>query len=132
MPEHSERTGELIKRIAEAPRATREELLKAVLGEDEVKSQTVLNGLLHGTAPPAAEWIDLADAGPYVDETKMPLFSPNGDGSGGVESFDNDDTRTWMQQALDKIARGASPDDEAASDTAAATNEPHRRNDRSD
>ena len=98
---------DLLKRIGDAPRATREDLLGAVLGEKELKERTVLNGLLHGTAPPAAEWIDLADAGPYIDETEMPLFSPNGDGTGGRESYGDEFTAAWMDRSLQRIGAGS-------------------------
>jgi hypothetical protein len=101
--EPKEPADDLIKRIDDAPRTSREDLLRAVLGEDKVSKQTVLNGLLYGTAPPAAEWIDLADAGPYVDETKMPLYTPNGDGSGGAKSFGNAATTQWMDDAFARI-----------------------------
>lgn len=112
-----------IKRIGAAPRASREELLEAVFGEDEVKSRTVLNGLLHGTAPPAAEWIDLADAGPYVDETEMPLYSPNGDGSGGERSYDDEETDEWMRSELERIGKRSSASHAADASDATATDD---------
>ena len=72
----------------------------AVLDDEAGQSDKDGSGLAPGTVPPAAEWIDLADAGGYLDETKMPLFTPNGDGSGGTQSSDNEDTRTWMRESL--------------------------------
>lgn len=96
----------------EVPSTQREDVLRAVLADDETGSDPVRGSLPRGTVPPAAEWIDLADAGPYIDETKLPLFTPNGDGSGGQESSDNADTERWLQDALKRIAKHPVPEDD--------------------
>jgi hypothetical protein len=97
---------------AELASTQREDVLRAVLDDEGSESVTGGSGLAPGTVPPAAEWIDLADAGGYLDETKMPLFTPNGDGSGGTQSSDNADTELWMRESLKRIARTPPSDDE--------------------
>lgn len=90
----------------------RDDMLKAVLERDPAFRAN--DGTLPArTVPPAAEWIDLADAGPYIDETKMPLYTPNGDGKGGKESSDNDETKEWWKQSLERIAEDRESDQES-------------------
>jgi hypothetical protein len=90
-------------RIEATPKISREDLLDAVFG---VTEQGDMGELLEPLVPRAEEWIDLADAGPYVDEMTVPLFSPNGDGSGGEETYgDPAIAAEWMAARLSKLPR---------------------------
>jgi hypothetical protein len=51
--------GDLSRRIDEAPSTTREDLVERVFGPD---------------SPRAMEWVDLQDAGTYVDEMSVPIY----------------------------------------------------------
>jgi hypothetical protein len=78
----------LSRRIEEAPLTTREELIEAVFGEDSRRAEaevlaamptwkrffTRISNSMFGPYDRAEEWIDLADAGPFVDETTVPLY----------------------------------------------------------
>ena len=103
-----DRTPNRAARIESAPETSREHLLGVVFGSDEHDD----DGVTKNTLPRAEEWIDLADAGPYIDETTVPIFSPNGDGSGGVETYgDPVATAKWVAAQLNGLPRvgGDSP-----------------------
>jgi len=75
-------------RIEAAPLTTREELIEATLGPGQ---------------PKAMEWVDLADAGPYVDETTVPIYSsPDGSTPIYVES---ETARQWIDKRLSGLPR---------------------------
>ena len=86
--------GESEARIESAPLTTREELLEAVFGEPDTA--------LGGTTPKAMEWVDLADAGPYVDELSVPVFTTDE----GVEIWgDPIATAEWVSSQLSGLPR---------------------------
>ena len=93
-------------RIELAPFTSREELIDAVFGPDQDKDDPSTSKIAAETVPRAEEWIDLADAGPYVDESTVPLYSPNGDGLGGKESYGGSEQATkWINDRFGDLPR---------------------------
>jgi hypothetical protein len=110
-------------RIEDAPNISREDLLDVLFSPVAANDA---NGAIKppaGVVPRAEEWIDLADAGPYVDETTVPAFSPNGDGSGGEETYgDPEAAARWIASRLSGLPRvGGASDQTAAERTSADT-----------
>jgi len=106
---NSRRKRGAIARIETAPNTSREHLLGVVFGPDE----SDVKGITKEPVPRAEEWIDLADAGPYIDETTVPIFSPNGDGSGGEETYgDPVAAARWIAEKLAGLPR-VGPDDQS-------------------
>jgi hypothetical protein len=90
------------ERIEEAPLTSSEELLDSISQADHDVGDS--DGTpLKDTVPAAAEWIELADAGPYIDETTVPLYRPNGDGAGGEVVFANERSDQWIAGYLARI-----------------------------
>jgi hypothetical protein len=93
-------------RIEDAPNISREDLLDVLFSPVAANDASGANKPPSGLVPRAEEWIDLADAGPYVDETTVPAFSPNGDGSGGEETYgDPEAAARWIASRLSGLPR---------------------------
>lgn len=93
-------------RIENVPDISREELLDAVFGAGEASDAKEPPPYI----PRAEEWVDLADAGPFVDETTVPVFSPNGDGTGGEETYgDPAAVAKWVEGRLSQLPRVGTP-----------------------
>jgi hypothetical protein len=94
-------------RIEAAPLTSREDLIDAVFGPDQDDEASVPREIVAKTVLRAEEWIDLADAGPYVDETTVPLYTPNGDGPAGAQQTDGGSQRAaeWLTARLSNLDR---------------------------
>jgi hypothetical protein len=97
----------LDQRIINAPLISREDLLNAVFGpESDPDAPPHIKEALRRALPRAEEWIDSPEGEPYVSETAVPIYTPNGDGSGGEEIFgDPAMILTWMDKHLAGIPR---------------------------
>lgn len=106
-------------RIEAAPVTPREELVEIVFAEPEADDPAVSKPV-----PRAEEWVDLAEAGPFVDETTVPAISGSGNGNGRREIFGGPlIAAPWVVSRLSRLggvgefptkatARSQSPDTE--------------------
>jgi hypothetical protein len=99
--------GTLDQRIKDAPLISREDLLSAVFGPNSDPDAPLhIKDALRRALPRAEEWVDSPEGEPYVSETAVPIYTPNGDGSGGEEIFgDPAMILTWMDKHLAGIPR---------------------------
>lgn len=96
------------QRIERAPEISQDELLREAFGSDEIERQSVWRGVVRGETPPPAEWIESPEAGMYVDELAVPLYSPNGGGLGGDASDGSEQRiRDWIKARRVRIAERA-------------------------
>jgi hypothetical protein len=69
-------------RIEAAPLTSREELTEIVFSEPTGDDLAVSESI-----PRAEEWVDLAEAGPFVDETTVPAATRSGNGNGSRDIY---------------------------------------------